>query len=350
MWGNKWKRLARDCQARLLFAKKENELHIHNVEGALARTEQHAACLASTNRKIEAENADLKKGCREREEEAAALWVVSENWREAWTRQLQANTVADREVRKLRGELGTAKERLKLEKRTSDQIDTDLRARLDDVEARFDRAKRRLREVNDAGARRITEREELRAELARVTEQREALLEAVDLCHNAAIKIGYTPEPEEVGDADEDKPPFQSQSRCKEWRDCTNRQCPHWEVHDCLLSVTTPGVCRTAGRKVPCIPVDPPLDPEPAPTPSPYEQFAAEVKAAGLTARDCGGGHWQIRGGVFTARDGSEVYPHPIVNVWPETGKGFRMAVGVGKGQPGSVKEAIKLAKGVVNV
>ena len=65
-----------------------------------------------------------------------------------------------------------------------------------------------------------------------------------------------------------------------------------------------------------------------------YEQFAAEVEAAGLTARDCGGGHWQIRGGK-----------NPLVNVWPATKCGFKMAVDNDRALPGDTKQAILLAE-----
>lgn len=70
------------------------------------------------------------------------------------------------------------------------------------------------------------------------------------------------------------------------------------------------------------------------PTLSPYEQFAAEVEAAGLTAHNYGDGDWQIRGGLW------------IIAVWPEK-QGVRMLRQKEESKLGSIKEAIALANEV---
>lgn len=65
-----------------------------------------------------------------------------------------------------------------------------------------------------------------------------------------------------------------------------------------------------------------------------YTDFAREVEEAGLIARHCALGHWQILDGEH----------HPLVNVWPNGKRGFGMAPGNGKRRPGSVRVAIALA------
>ena len=66
-----------------------------------------------------------------------------------------------------------------------------------------------------------------------------------------------------------------------------------------------------------------------------WSEFAEAVAAAGLRAKRCPAGgcdHWQITGGPV------------LVNVWPDTKQGFRMAADNGFGRPGSVTKAIQLA------
>ncbi len=66
-----------------------------------------------------------------------------------------------------------------------------------------------------------------------------------------------------------------------------------------------------------------------------WHDFANAVTHAGLFPKSCRPGnhcHWQITGG------------EQLVNVWPNTKRGFRMAADNGRGRPGTVAEAIKLA------
>ncbi len=66
-----------------------------------------------------------------------------------------------------------------------------------------------------------------------------------------------------------------------------------------------------------------------------WHDFANAVTHAGLVPKSClagDGGHWQITGG------------EQMVNVWPNTKRGFVMAAGNGRGRFGSVAKAIKLA------
>jgi len=65
-----------------------------------------------------------------------------------------------------------------------------------------------------------------------------------------------------------------------------------------------------------------------------YKDFAEVVESFGLTPRECSYHHWQILGGRH----------YKMVNVWPHSKKGFGMAAGTGKGQSGSIEEAIRLA------
>jgi hypothetical protein len=60
-----------------------------------------------------------------------------------------------------------------------------------------------------------------------------------------------------------------------------------------------------------------------------FDDFKREVNAAGLSARDCGNGHWQILGGGFT------------VNFYPETRRGPVLCVAGMRGKRGTVQDAI---------
>ena len=63
-----------------------------------------------------------------------------------------------------------------------------------------------------------------------------------------------------------------------------------------------------------------------------FEEFADRAAAAGLGALECSPVHWQLRGGWR------------LVNVWPNTRRGFRFAAGDGKGRSGTLRDAIQLA------
>ena len=70
-----------------------------------------------------------------------------------------------------------------------------------------------------------------------------------------------------------------------------------------------------------------------------WSEFKRLVEDAGLLPHRCGhatarwpGTHWQITGGA------------QLVNVWPDTKRGFRMAVDNGRGCPGTIAKAIKVA------
>ena len=66
-----------------------------------------------------------------------------------------------------------------------------------------------------------------------------------------------------------------------------------------------------------------------------WSEFSNAVVHAGLHPKNCpasGCDHWQIIGGK------------QLVNVWPATKRGFRMAAGNGRGRPGTIAKAIKLA------
>lgn len=63
-----------------------------------------------------------------------------------------------------------------------------------------------------------------------------------------------------------------------------------------------------------------------------YRDFEQAVKAAGLQPRKCQENHWQIREG------------RRVVNVWPETRRGFRFSVDGGQGRGGSLAQAIEEA------
>lgn len=65
-----------------------------------------------------------------------------------------------------------------------------------------------------------------------------------------------------------------------------------------------------------------------------WSKFYGAVVDAGLRAKNCPSGcdHWQILGGAQK------------VNCWPNTKRGFRMALDNGRGRPGTIAKAIKLA------
>ena len=66
-----------------------------------------------------------------------------------------------------------------------------------------------------------------------------------------------------------------------------------------------------------------------------WSKFFDAVVDAGLHPKACpasGCDHWQITGGA------------QVVNVWPNTRRGFRMAVNNGQGRPGTIAKAIALA------
>lgn len=66
-----------------------------------------------------------------------------------------------------------------------------------------------------------------------------------------------------------------------------------------------------------------------------WTDFADAVTHAGLYPKSCHAGdgcHWQITGGK------------QLVNLWPNTKRGCRMAVDNGRGRPGTIAKAIELA------
>lgn len=63
-----------------------------------------------------------------------------------------------------------------------------------------------------------------------------------------------------------------------------------------------------------------------------YNDFAAQVRSAGLLPKECGEYHWQIQEG------------ERLVNVWPSKKRGLLMGFDKGRAQTCSVATAIKAA------
>lgn len=83
-----------------------------------------------------------------------------------------------------------------------------------------------------------------------------------------------------------------------------------------------------AAFEVVCDDALPPFRPEPPPDGS-FAAFTEQVEAAGLTACDCRGGHWQIQGGQYA------------VTVWPFKERGFTLQRGQDSWVTGDTQKAI---------
>ena len=269
----RWKRRAEDCQAALLFTEEANE-SLHKSVGDLSK--------------------QLVDISRERD---------------------KALTERD-----------TAKERLKSQEECNDAIDSALRAELAECQEVVAGTEATLALVREREAGRTAELASVTEELAREnTENLEArgtlywmemdLQELLEKLRASVVK---------------DEPDEEIDPACDvgELLQCCETACPACDVS---LRNTEPSSVEVTTSPLPGYEDEPPFQPEPPPDGS-FAAFAAQVEAAGLTARDCGGWHWQIRGGK------------QLVNVWPDTKKGFRMQVAGQCATGGNIKLAIERA------